>query len=144
MLPLGHLDKVLALQLVWLTMQSTMTNQGTYVYGIVFNIVHLHSFVCTLYTIHRLAILYILLHLSLDVCIINWPLTVPCLSYRVYCILGDGETAEGSVWEAMSFASYYKLDNLCIILDINRLGQSEAAMLGHNMEVYRKRCDAFG
>ena len=65
-------------------------------------------------------------------------------SYRVYCILGDGETAEGSVWEAMSFASYYKLDNLCIILDINRLGQSEAAMLGHNMEVYRKRCDAFG
>nr|XP_018899753.1 PREDICTED: transketolase-like protein 2 isoform X2 [Bemisia tabaci] len=65
-------------------------------------------------------------------------------SYRVYCLIGDGESAEGSIWEAMHFASYYKLDNLCAIFDVNRLGQSEAASLGHNMEAYRKRAEAFG
>uniref|UniRef100_A0A4W6EYF9 Transketolase n=1 Tax=Lates calcarifer TaxID=8187 RepID=A0A4W6EYF9_LATCA len=67
-----------------------------------------------------------------------------CCSYRVYCMLGDGECSEGSVWEAMAFASYYQLDNLVAILDINRLGQSEAAPLRHDMETYRKRCEAFG
>ncbi|XP_076133211.1 transketolase-like protein 2 [Alosa pseudoharengus] len=65
-------------------------------------------------------------------------------SYRVYCMLGDGECSEGSVWEAMAFASYYKLDNLVAILDVNRLGQSEAAPLQHDMDTYRKRCEAFG
>uniref|UniRef100_A0A665UTC5 Transketolase n=1 Tax=Echeneis naucrates TaxID=173247 RepID=A0A665UTC5_ECHNA len=65
-------------------------------------------------------------------------------SYRVYCMLGDGECSEGSVWEAMAFASYYQLDNLVAILDVNRLGQSEAAPLKHDMETYRKRCEAFG
>lgn len=59
-------------------------------------------------------------------------------------MLGDGECSEGSVWEAMAFASYYKLDNLVAILDINRLGQSEPAPLQHDMETYRKRCEAFG
>ena len=67
-----------------------------------------------------------------------------CRSYRVYCVLGDGEMAEGSVWEAVSFAGHYKLDNLCIIADINRLGQSEATALGHDMETYRDRFTAFG
>ena len=67
----------------------------------------------------------------------------PC-SYRVYCMMGDGECSEGSVWEAMSFASIYKLDNLVAVLDVNRLGQSEPAPLQHDMEVYRKRCEAFG
>lgn len=65
-------------------------------------------------------------------------------SYRVYALLGDGESAEGSVWEAMNFASYYKLDNLCVIIDVNRLGQSEPACLQHDMETYRKRTEAFG
>ncbi|KAJ8404652.1 hypothetical protein AAFF_G00335150 [Aldrovandia affinis] len=65
-------------------------------------------------------------------------------SYRVFCLLGDGECSEGSVWEAMAFASHYQLDNLVAILDVNRLGQSEAAPLQHNMETYRKRCEAFG
>ncbi|XP_036387583.1 transketolase-like protein 2 [Megalops cyprinoides] len=65
-------------------------------------------------------------------------------SYRVYCLLGDGECSEGSVWEAMAFAAYYRLDNLVAILDVNRLGQSEAAPLQHDMETYRKRCEAFG
>uniref|UniRef100_A0AAY4D338 transketolase n=1 Tax=Denticeps clupeoides TaxID=299321 RepID=A0AAY4D338_9TELE len=65
-------------------------------------------------------------------------------SYRVYCMMGDGECSEGAVWEAMAFASYYKLDNLVAILDVNRLAQSEPAPLQHDMEVYRKRCEAFG
>ncbi|XP_061553204.1 transketolase-like protein 2 [Phycodurus eques] len=65
-------------------------------------------------------------------------------SYRVYCIMGDGECSEGSVWEAMAFASHNKLDNLVAIMDVNRLGQSEPAPLQHDMETYRKRCEAFG
>ncbi|MEE6505849.1 hypothetical protein FKM82_005675 [Ascaphus truei] len=65
-------------------------------------------------------------------------------SYRVYCLLGDGESSEGAVWEAMAFASHYKLDNLVAIFDVNRLGQSEAAPLQHKTDIYRKRCEAFG
>lgn len=64
--------------------------------------------------------------------------------YNVYCLLGDGESAEGSVWEAFSFASIHKLDNLIAIIDVNRLGQSEAAPLGHQMDIYEARCKAFG
>uniref|UniRef100_A0A3Q2XL41 transketolase n=1 Tax=Hippocampus comes TaxID=109280 RepID=A0A3Q2XL41_HIPCM len=65
-------------------------------------------------------------------------------SYRVYCLLGDGEMSEGSVWEAMSFASYYQLDNLVAIMDINRLSQSDSAPLQHHAEKYQRRCEAFG
>jgi transketolase len=65
-------------------------------------------------------------------------------SYRVYCVIGDGESAEGSIWEACAFASYYKLDNLVAIFDVNRLGQSQAASLEHDMVTYQKRLDAFG
>lgn len=59
-------------------------------------------------------------------------------------MMGDGECSEGSVWEAMAFASHYQLDNLVAIMDVNRLGQSEAAPLKHDMEAYRKRSEAFG
>jgi len=41
--------------------------------------------------------------------------------YRVYAVLGDGETEEGQVWEAAMFAAHYKLDNLCAVLDLNKL-----------------------
>ncbi len=41
--------------------------------------------------------------------------------YRVYAMLGDGECEEGQVWEAAMFASHYKLDNLCLIVDYNGL-----------------------
>ncbi|OXA52703.1 Transketolase [Folsomia candida] len=64
--------------------------------------------------------------------------------YKVYCLMGDGEAAEGSLWEAMHFASKYKLDNLVAILDVNRLGQSEPTALQHDMDTYRKRLEAFG
>nr|CAD7602173.1 unnamed protein product [Timema genevievae] len=65
-------------------------------------------------------------------------------SYRVFCLIGDGESAEGSIWEALSFASYYKLDNLVVIFDINRLGQSEPTSLQHDLATYKARVEAFG
>ncbi|KAJ8983517.1 hypothetical protein NQ317_012008 [Molorchus minor] len=65
-------------------------------------------------------------------------------NYRVYCLVGDGESAEGSIWESVHFASHYKLDNLCVIFDVNRLGQSEETSLGHDVETYRRRLEAFG
>ncbi len=63
---------------------------------------------------------------------------------RVYVLLGDGEVAEGSVWEAAQFASHNALDNVCAILDVNRLGQSGPTMYGHDLEVYAQRLRAFG
>lgn len=64
--------------------------------------------------------------------------------YRVYCLVGDGESAEGSIWEALAFSSHYKLDNLVCIIDVNRLGQSEATSLAHDVVVYQRRLEAFG
>jgi transketolase len=63
---------------------------------------------------------------------------------RVYCLLGDGEMAEGSVWEAVQFAAHYKLDNLCAIVDVNRLGQSGPTMYQHDMAAYERPLGAFG
>jgi len=65
-------------------------------------------------------------------------------NFRSYALLGDGENAEGSVWEAAEVASHYKVDNLCAIVDVNRLGQSQPTMLEHHMEVYQHRWSAFG
>ena len=56
---------------------------------------------------------------------------------RVYVLTGDGELAEGQIWEAAAFAAHYNLDNLTVICDINRLGQSEPTMYQHDMERYR-------
>ena len=66
------------------------------------------------------------------------------LPYRTYVLLGDSEMAEGSQWEAMQLASYYKLENLTAILDVNRLGQRGETMLGRNTSVYEERIKAFG
>ena len=66
------------------------------------------------------------------------------LDYRTYVLLGDGEIAEGSVWEAASLAGIYKLNNLVAIVDVNRLGQSQATAFGHDVGVYARRFDAFG
>ncbi|KAK3866153.1 hypothetical protein Pcinc_028291 [Petrolisthes cinctipes] len=65
-------------------------------------------------------------------------------SYRTYCLIGDGESAEGSIWEALSFAGIKKLNNLVAIFDINRLGQSEPTAFQHEMDVYRARLASFG
>jgi transketolase len=66
------------------------------------------------------------------------------LDYNTYVLLGDGEAAEGAVWEAASLAGVYKLNNLIAIVDCNRLGQSQATAFGHDIGVYRKRFEAFG
>ena len=66
------------------------------------------------------------------------------LPYRVWVVLGDSEMAEGSIWEAFDKASYYKLDNLIAILDMNRLGQRGETDLGWNSPAYAARARAFG
>jgi transketolase len=63
---------------------------------------------------------------------------------RVFVLCGDGELAEGSVWEAAAAASYRKVDNLVLMVDVNRLGQSDPTMYEHNITVYKKRFEAFG
>ncbi len=63
---------------------------------------------------------------------------------KVWVLLGDSEVAEGQIWEAMELASYYKLNNLIGILDVNRLGQRGETMLGWDIETYTKRAETFG
>jgi len=64
--------------------------------------------------------------------------------YRTYVLLGDGETAEGSVWEAANVGAMDRLDNLCGITDVNALGQSRATMWQHDMSQFQRRWQAFG
>src|SRR5207248_9780382 len=66
------------------------------------------------------------------------------LDYRTYVLLGDGECAEGSVWEAASLAGIHQLNNLVAIVDVNRLGQSQPTAFEHNLDVYKRRFEAFG
>ncbi|MCX6930330.1 MAG: transketolase, partial [Verrucomicrobia bacterium] len=66
------------------------------------------------------------------------------LDYRTYVLLGDGECAEGSVWEAASLAGVHHLNNLVAVVDVNRLGQSQPTAVGHDLETYKKRFEAFG
>ncbi len=66
------------------------------------------------------------------------------LPYRTYVLLGDSEMAEGSQWESMQIASYYKLDNLIGVLDVNRLGQRGETMYGWDLGAYEKRISSFG
>lgn len=63
---------------------------------------------------------------------------------RVYVLMGDSEMAEGSIWETMNVATYYKLHNLVGIIDINRLGQRGETMFGHDVDAYKRRVEAFG
>src|SRR5215204_740809 len=63
--------------------------------------------------------------------------------YRTYVLLGDGEMAEGSVWEAANVGAYYKLDNLCVVIDVNALGQSQHTQFSHNMDEIAARWKAF-
>ena len=63
---------------------------------------------------------------------------------RIYVLMGDGESVEGSVWESVELGRQFALDNLCAIVDVNRLGQSDPTMLQHDMEAYRARWAGFG
>ncbi|MEN9626330.1 MAG: transketolase homeolog [archaeon] len=65
-------------------------------------------------------------------------------NYNVYVLLGDSETAEGSVYEALQLASHYRLNNLIAIVDVNRLGQQGETMLGNDVAAYKKRFEGFG
>lgn len=64
--------------------------------------------------------------------------------YRTYVLLGDGETAEGSVWEAAQMGAFHALDNLCAVTDVNGLGQSGATQWGRDTDAYAARWRAFG
>jgi transketolase len=66
------------------------------------------------------------------------------LPYRVWVLCGDSEMAEGSMWEAFEHASFYKLDNLTAIIDVNRLGQRGETMHGWDLDSYADRARAFG
>ena len=64
--------------------------------------------------------------------------------YRTYVLMGDGETAEGSVWEAAHVAEHHKLDNLCGIVDVNGYGQSRPTQWERNSDEHVARWRAFG
>ena len=64
--------------------------------------------------------------------------------YRTYVLLGDGETAEGAVWEAADVAAFDKLDSMCAITDVNALGQSGPTQWQHDMESLAGRWRGFG
>jgi len=63
---------------------------------------------------------------------------------RTFVLMGDGECAEGAVWEAAAFAAHARLRRLCAIVDVNRLGQSDPTMLEHDLAAYARRFKAFG
>ncbi len=64
--------------------------------------------------------------------------------YHVWVLCGDSEMAEGSIWEALDKASHYKLSNLAVMVDINRLGQRGPTELSWDTDTYRRRAEAFG
>ena len=66
------------------------------------------------------------------------------LPYRVWCLCGDSEMAEGSMWEAFEQAGFHGLDNLTAIIDVNRLGQTGPTMHEWDLAAYRRRAEAFG
>jgi len=66
------------------------------------------------------------------------------LPYRVWCLCGDSEMAEGSIWEAFEHAAFNGLDNLTAIIDVNRLGQTRETMTGWDLDRYVHRAEAFG
>lgn len=66
------------------------------------------------------------------------------LSYHTWVLCGDSELAEGSIWEALDKAAFYKLGNLTAIVDVNRLGQDGPTELQWDMQGYARRVKAFG
>jgi len=63
---------------------------------------------------------------------------------RVWVLCGDSELAEGSIWEAFDHASFWELDNLIAIVDVNRLGQTGETMHGWDLDLYAERARSFG
>jgi len=63
---------------------------------------------------------------------------------RTFVLMGDGECAEGAVWEAAGAAVHFGLDNLVAVVDVNRLGQSDVTVHGHDLGAYARKFRAFG
>ncbi|MEU4493237.1 transketolase [Streptomyces sp. NPDC023998] len=66
------------------------------------------------------------------------------IPYRVWVLSGDSEMAEGSVWEAIEHAAYENLDNLTLLIDVNRLGQRGPTRHEWDLDAYARRLEAFG
>ena len=66
------------------------------------------------------------------------------LSYNTYVLLGDGECAEGSVWEAAAVAAYYKASNLFAVVDVNGMGQSQHTMDRFDVDRFAAKFRGFG
>src|SRR5213079_81880 len=66
------------------------------------------------------------------------------IPYRVWCLCGDSEMAEGSMWEAFEHAAFIGLDNLTAIIDVNKFGQRGETMHGWDLVSYADRARAFG
>ncbi len=64
--------------------------------------------------------------------------------YRTYTIVGDGESEEGQIWEAAMFAAHYKLDNLCVVVDFNKLQIDGPVTEVMNPTPHDKKFEAFG
>ena len=71
-------------------------------------------------------------------------LKIDNLNSRVYCLLGDGETQEGQVWEAAMTAAHYKLDNVCAIIDLNGLQIDGPVSKVKGIEPVASKWSAFG
>ena len=65
-------------------------------------------------------------------------------SFKVYCLMGDGEIQEGSVWEAAMTSAHYKLDNVCAIVDYNKVQENGPTNEIKNLEPLAKKWSAFG
>ena len=66
------------------------------------------------------------------------------IAFNTFVLLGDGECAEGSVWEAAALAGYYKTDNLYAVVDVNSLGQSQRTMDQFDVQRFADKFRAFG
>ncbi len=65
-------------------------------------------------------------------------------SFRAFCLMGDGEIQEGSVWEAAMTASHHKLDNVCAIVDHNQVQENGLLMDIKNIEPVKQKWESFG
>ncbi len=66
------------------------------------------------------------------------------LPFKVYCMLGDGEMQEGQVWEALMTAVHHQLDNICIIIDTNKVQQNGLVSEIKNLEPLTRKLKSFG
>jgi transketolase len=64
--------------------------------------------------------------------------------FKTYCLLGDGEVQEGSIWEAAMTAGHYKLDNICAIIDYNKIQENDLVSEINDIEPLADKWKSFG